>query len=693
VSYKKTDSNGYYKFEVPISYGSNYLAFRSYDNFGEEKSFERLIQIPSSFLPAGEFEYTLTAGRLKYLDWKKTSELLFNYGINSHITLGSGLQYIDDSRVSRFTPFLHSSARVGDNLIVSGEYIYKNRSRGKLNLLLPSQIGTEISYTRYAVNRFFNTGKYSEEKNFLLQLPFRKEQISFGFRFNLREVSYLNDYRFLNGFGSAYIYLYGIYSSLNTSASWSRIEGRYKSQIFMSSILTSFNLFKNILFQSQMDIDHYRREVNFVRANFYRNIFNGLWLDFSIYRNFISKVTGFSLNLRWDLPFSQINSRMESSQNHYTFYQNARGTIGYDANKDQLLTDNRNWVRRGAVTVRPFLDENNNGILDVNETELSLKMRADISSGKSLHQPDNNNLWIVDLEPYDTCFIQIDQTSFDNPLLKLRYNKYSFIVDPNRFKDIAIPIYTTGEVSGKVLKESVKGLKALSGVKINFQRVDGSYRTDAKSISSGEYFCESFLPGVYKVFIDSALLRKLSLLSVPDTLYFEVKSRQEGDIIDGLNFVLRERKIAKLDTTSVILDSVKISETIIKSVILFDTLKTAKLELKLKVSKRINFKYLNTMLDSAIMKFLDTLAIYLKNKANIFVEIEGHTDNWGTAKQNQRISQMRADRVREYLLFKGVDAKILKSIALGNRHPIASNTNAGSRAKNRRVEIIIESGR
>ncbi len=71
--------------------------------------------------------------------------------------------------------------------------------------------------------------------------------------------------------------------------------------------------------------------------------------------------------------------------------------------------------------------------------------------------------------------------------------------------------------------------------------------------------------------------------------------------------------------------------------------------------------------------------------------IEGYTDNVGNAKYNQRLSQRRAQAVRDYIVkhFK-VDAKRLVARGYGESHPIADNATAAGRAQNRRVEAVFE---
>ncbi len=86
---------------------------------------------------------------------------------------------------------------------------------------------------------------------------------------------------------------------------------------------------------------------------------------------------------------------------------------------------------------------------------------------------------------------------------------------------------------------------------------------------------------------------------------------------------------------------------------------------------------------------LEILVEFMVNKENIKIMIEGHTDSIGSDAVNDRLSLVRADVVRDYLIKNGVDAKRIETKGYGKRRPIASNDTEFGRKLNRRTEIII----
>lgn len=86
---------------------------------------------------------------------------------------------------------------------------------------------------------------------------------------------------------------------------------------------------------------------------------------------------------------------------------------------------------------------------------------------------------------------------------------------------------------------------------------------------------------------------------------------------------------------------------------------------------------------------LDRVVAYMKRKDKIKVQISGHTDNVGSDKLNQKLSENRAKSVVEYLVEQGIAEERLKYVGFGEEKPIADNDTKEGKAKNRRVEFDI----
>ncbi len=87
---------------------------------------------------------------------------------------------------------------------------------------------------------------------------------------------------------------------------------------------------------------------------------------------------------------------------------------------------------------------------------------------------------------------------------------------------------------------------------------------------------------------------------------------------------------------------------------------------------------------------LDKLVGFLNKYPEQRVQVEGHTDNVGSAEFNKGLSLRRAESVRNYLTQQGIPSRRITISGMGLDSPVADNSTAAGRLQNRRVEIVIE---
>jgi outer membrane protein OmpA-like peptidoglycan-associated protein len=71
------------------------------------------------------------------------------------------------------------------------------------------------------------------------------------------------------------------------------------------------------------------------------------------------------------------------------------------------------------------------------------------------------------------------------------------------------------------------------------------------------------------------------------------------------------------------------------------------------------------------------------------LQIEGHTDSIGSDEYNQRLSEQRANSVRDYLVAQGLSGGTISALGLGKTAPVTTNSTAAGRQQNRRVELVV----
>ena len=115
---------------------------------------------------------------------------------------------------------------------------------------------------------------------------------------------------------------------------------------------------------------------------------------------------------------------------------------------------------------------------------------------------------------------------------------------------------------------------------------------------------------------------------------------------------------------------------------------------KIEIKETVYFKTASAIIERRSFELLNQVAAVLKNYQHITkVRVEGHTDNQGLRRENIKLSQARADAVRNYLFGRGVAADRLAAVGYGPDKPVASNRTPGGRDRNRRVEFVIAAQR
>ena len=104
-----------------------------------------------------------------------------------------------------------------------------------------------------------------------------------------------------------------------------------------------------------------------------------------------------------------------------------------------------------------------------------------------------------------------------------------------------------------------------------------------------------------------------------------------------------------------------------------------------------NFKFGKTALPDEAKQAIDQMVAQLKqDPKNIFLEIEGHTDNVGSAQTNEKVGLERAEAVKKYLYDQyQIPLHKMNVISYGKDKPVAPNKTRAGRAQNRRVVIKV----
>jgi len=109
-----------------------------------------------------------------------------------------------------------------------------------------------------------------------------------------------------------------------------------------------------------------------------------------------------------------------------------------------------------------------------------------------------------------------------------------------------------------------------------------------------------------------------------------------------------------------------------------------------RMTLRVNFELDKSDIRESEIAELQKAVRFIRKYPGAKIRLEGHTDSIATEEYNQRLSERRADAVRDYLVKEGACAAAnTTTVGYGESRPVASNDTEEGRAQNRRVEVLI----
>ena len=535
VEYVKADASGFFTFEVPLVYGNSLIRLKFYGPWGEERTSERNISIPFNFIPVNTLEYTISAGMVEDTLQSRFSRTSINYGLTRGITIGTGFEYLSSVTSSPLMPYVNASFRLASNLLLSGEYTHTVRAKGTLSYRLPSNLQFELNYTKYAKDQKAINYNYLEERKAVISMPIRFNKFSAYNRITVNQLV-LPTTKYTTGEWLLSGSLFGVSTNIT---SYALFIGNTKPYTY-SNLSLSFRLPANFTVIPQAQYGYTDNKLLSAKLGLEKQVLQHGFLNLSYEQNFRNNLRMGEIGFRYDFKFAQTGASVRQTDKITTLIQYARGSLINDRKTHFLGTDNRTNVGRGGITIIPYLDKNANAKRDPGEPKaFGLNLRA--SGGRIERREQDTTIRILSLEPYTNCYIELDQSSFDNIAWRLKYSTISVAVDPNMLKLIEIPVNIVGEASGVVKIDKGGKLSGLARITVNIYSKDQKRAGRVLTEEDGYFSYFGLTPGTYKVRIDTIQLRRLDMVSSPDSINFNITANIEGDFVEGLDFIVKMR--------------------------------------------------------------------------------------------------------------------------------------------------------
>jgi hypothetical protein len=536
VDYIKADASGYFSFEVPLVYGNSLVKLRFYGPWGEERTREETINIPFNFLPPKRFEYTINAGIVESSFAGKYSKLNMNFGVNRRLTLGGGLEYFSLIPRSPIIPFTNLSMRLSSNMLLSMEYMFGVKFRGVFTYRLPANLLFELYYTNVGSRQQAIHANYLEERKAVVSMPVRAKAFSSLLRMTVNQYVLPGSSYFAGEFmisGG----LYGISTNLTTNALF--LDPRHP--YVFCNLSAGVKLPAKIILTPQVQYVLTQGRLLSGKIEVEKRFFRNGTINAIYERNFANSSNTFQFGFRYDFAKIQTSASVRSSYNVTSFLQFLRGSMVYEGKGGDLKFSRNSSVGKGGIIVVPFLDINCNGKLDKGEQKI-INMNLRISSGRIEKDLRDSTIHISELEPFTTYYIELDRSAFENVSWQVDKPIISVTINPNQFKNIQVPIKVMGVVSGTVIIDYDTVRKGRGGVSVSFYRADSSFVAKVMTEDDGYFTFYGLRPGAYYARVDGLQLKKSSMAAFPEYAPFEIQQSVEGDMSEGLEFVLHRLK-------------------------------------------------------------------------------------------------------------------------------------------------------
>lgn len=557
VDFTQSDGSGSYRFVVPLTYGSSQYSVRIYSPTGEITEREARLQIPFNFLPPGEINYNIDAGRLDNpisgtTDRGFLTNLNASAGFTNWLTTFAGFEYFENFNNDIPTVRGGVSSRFLTNYLINLEAASNAFYRASASVIYPSNTSINLDYTYFNTQGgIYNPGRNLSSLRLNLFTPFQLGSLPLFLRWSFsneeRENSTISRYRLdLNSrLGRANIRLGYRDSQIGRISLSPSNTARINSSVtynFSRSRLTP-SLLRGIFARVQMNYIPSISEIEDVDFQISRNILNRGRVQVSAGRNFLGDFNLFQFSLTFDFNAVRTNTSIRSSRNSSTFTQSVRGSAGFDSNHDKVILSNRQQAGRSAVAVRMFVDNSGTGSYDPETDEIIPEnaIRIDRAGGNIINR--EGITYISQLQPYRQYNMSVNKGSVNNPLLVPELERFSIITDPNQYKLIEIPFYMSGIIDGMVNRETETGKEGLGGMRLFLNQVNTAegvvpYSEEIRTFSDGSFYAYEIPPGDYQLEPDPSQLNFLNSVSEPEILDFTVRSLAMGDFVEGLEIVI-----------------------------------------------------------------------------------------------------------------------------------------------------------
>lgn len=536
VNYTTADASGAFRFSVPIVYGFTTLTLKYYGPTGEERMEERQMNVPYTVVAVNEIDYGLSAGIVQDSIGSRFGKGEFNYGVSRFLTVGAGIEYLSSLPSDGLIPFANVTVQPFSKLMLNGEYVHGVRSKGLLNYYISKDILLELDYAKYAEGQKVTLFNASEERKAKLSIPVRYKKINGFFRVDYTQLVYDTfSYNYATAMFSAY------YKQFNANASTQINWVSEKDSYITNDLVLGYRFINNFVIRSSARYNVSSASLISYRAEVEKKIAKG-YVSASFQRNLLSNDFYLNVGCKYDFSFARTTVGGSQSKFNGGVVMSAQGSLAFGEGNGYIHTNNNSSVGKGGILLYPFLDLNQNGIFDKEEHLVKLTA-VKVNGGRAIFNEKDSIVRIPNLNSFTSYVIEFNDNDLENIGWCFKQKTYEVLVDPNQFKRIDVPVLSMGEISGMAYMEKENELKGIGRILIKiYEKNSDKVVAETLSEYDGYIYKLGLKPGEYRACVDLEQLSNLNFIAEPSCRYFTIKASEEGDIVDGIDFILKENK-------------------------------------------------------------------------------------------------------------------------------------------------------
>lgn len=537
ADFTTADGTGFFLFKIPIVYGYTEIKLKFYGPFGEVRTEERTFNLPHTFVPAKDLDYTMYAGILQDSLHSQLMKPELSYGLTTNLTISGGCEYLSNTKESLFTPYAKMAFQPFNKLTLGGEYILNFKTTGFMNCVFRKRSEVQLSFLKYTHGReLANDKTIKNELTFRLTMPLKINKMSGYFRADNTIVNY-RDYRSTN---STLICAMSYQTfSFNATTTMNKMADRVLN--LASEIALSYRNKKGYTFIPGVRYDFITKTTTRGYFSLEKILKQGS-ASLQVEHQFETSQNAITLTFRYNLNFMRTTSTVKFQNDQFFISEGINGSLLFNNNVLPMKMNLNNGNGKGGLEICTFLDLNTNNHYDVGEPKVEVK-HAKTPGGIVSYNSKDTLLMISDLNAFMYTDLEFSDKELASISWRFYMKKYNVLIDPNQYKRVDVPITVVGEINGNVMIDEGNQKKGVGKILLTiYAKNSDVVLAEIYSEEDGYFEYLGLKPGDYTVRMDEKQLKRIKYNAGVIKIPFTIKPLADGDAVHHINFLLSKHQ-------------------------------------------------------------------------------------------------------------------------------------------------------